>query len=235
MRSFKPPQALKMWALGALVTLTLGLSAPSIADNPSAQQALLKAQGLLKQLAQQKTLLEVDLAKARTETVAKDQAVNALHADLKDKQQEIVAAQAGLAGATQKNTNLESDLKRTQERLAKAEQTLREVVAKYKDKATILRTTESAKAALETTLSKSAAELKDAEQKNLALYQLNQQILARYDQKSTWDVLLQKEPLTGIKRVEIETLLQEYSDKSADQLREINVRALEDGPTAQNP
>lgn len=107
-----------MWSLGALTTLTLGLSAPTIADNPSAQQALLKAQGLLKQLAQQKTSLEVDLAKARAETAAKDQAVNALHADLKDKRQEIAAAQAGLTGATQKNTNLESDLTRTKERLA---------------------------------------------------------------------------------------------------------------------
>ena len=224
-----------MWAIGALATLALGVSVPSIADSPSPQQALLKAQGLLKQLAQQKTSVEVDLAKARAETAAKDQAVNALQADLKDKQQEIVAAQAGLTGATQKNTNLESDLTRTKERLAKTEQTLREVVAKYKDKATTLRTTERAKEDLETNLTKTAAELKDSEQKNLALYTLNQQILARYEQKSTWDVLLQKEPLTGIKRVEVETLLQEYSGKNADRLRDINVRALEDDPTAQNP
>jgi chromosome segregation ATPase len=50
--------------------------------------------------------------------------------------------------------------------------------------------------------------------KNLKLYQLNVELLDKYNKKSTWDALMQHEPFTQIKDVQIQGLLQEYRDKN---------------------
>ena len=49
--------------------------------------------------------------------------------------------------------------------------------------------------------------------KNLKLYELNLSILKEYQSKGMVDALLQREPLTGIKDVEIQNILQEYKEK----------------------
>lgn len=51
------------------------------------------------------------------------------------------------------------------------------------------------------------------EQKNAKLYQLNREILTQYRDKGFLDALAQTDPLTGIKAVQVENLLEEYRDK----------------------
>jgi hypothetical protein len=41
--------------------------------------------------------------------------------------------------------------------------------------------------------------------------------MTRFEQKSCNEILVQKEPLFGLKRVEIENLLEEYRDKLDEQ------------------
>lgn len=58
----------------------------------------------------------------------------------------------------------------------------------------------------------------DRETKNLALYKLANEILTRYERFGLGDALAAKEPFTGISRVKLENLVQDYQDKIADQL-----------------
>jgi chromosome segregation ATPase len=57
----------------------------------------------------------------------------------------------------------------------------------------------------------------DRESKNRALYNLGNEILERYEKFSLGDALAAKEPFTGISRVKLEELVQDYKDKILDQ------------------
>ncbi|MBI2799231.1 MAG: hypothetical protein HYX63_02925 [Gammaproteobacteria bacterium] len=231
MRNFKPRLKGRARLVHALaLSFALLPLAGARADNPAnAAQALLKAQGLLKQIAQQKGLLETELATARADGAAKDRQIANLKADLKAKDRSLSESAADLASSTHKNVALDSALNHSKERLTKTTEQLQEVVAKYKEKAATLRETEAARQDFEAQLQRTQRELQDSERKNLALYQANRELMDLYKNKSSWDALVQHEPLTGIKGVAIENILQEYAGKSQDQLREVNVKALERG------
>lgn len=55
------------------------------------------------------------------------------------------------------------------------------------------------------------------EEKNLVLYGLANDLATRYQRKGVWDALLQREPVTGIKDVRTQALMQEYRDKAEAQ------------------
>jgi chromosome segregation ATPase len=57
----------------------------------------------------------------------------------------------------------------------------------------------------------------DRETKNLALFNLGNEILTRYEKFSLGDALAAQEPFTGISRVKLEELVQDYQDKISDQ------------------
>ena len=59
--------------------------------------------------------------------------------------------------------------------------------------------------------------LADREAKNVALFKLGNEILTRYERFGLGDALAAKEPFTGIARVKLENLVQDYQDKLADQ------------------
>jgi chromosome segregation ATPase len=57
----------------------------------------------------------------------------------------------------------------------------------------------------------------DRETKNLTLFKTANEILTRYERFGLGDALAAKEPFTGITRVKLENLVQDYQDKLADQ------------------
>jgi chromosome segregation ATPase len=58
--------------------------------------------------------------------------------------------------------------------------------------------------------------LGDCEAKNARLYEVNVELTDRYEKKGLWDALLQAEPFTGIRRVQIESILEEYRYRIED-------------------
>jgi len=58
--------------------------------------------------------------------------------------------------------------------------------------------------------------LDDRERKNLELFKLANEILTRYEKFGLGDALAAREPFTGIARVKLETLVQDYQDRMAD-------------------
>jgi len=67
-------------------------------------------------------------------------------------------------------------------------------------------------------IGRQAQSIQACDEKNAKLYQLSSELMTRYQRKGVWASLLQQEPFTGIREVEVQTLLQEYQDK-ADALK----------------
>ncbi len=191
----------------------------AVAENPEqTQQALMKAQGLLKQIALQKTKAEVDLAKAQGELTEKTKAIeNATH-NLTVQKATLTKAEAALGIAGKQLAEISANLEKAHDRLEKTTAKLHEVVDKYKDTLHQLETVGALRLRQEEKLTVTTRELQDAEKKNLALYQLNQNLLQRYKQKSVWDALRQREPLTGLNSVSVENQIQTLEDKAYQQL-----------------
>ena len=210
--------------VGLVIAVLMLLTLPphtSHAQQPGAEagaQALARAQSLLRQLAQQKAEVDAELAKLRAEASRLKKDVAGTKASLEDTTTELVAAQ-------RENSGVRAKLGSTEKGLAKTTAQLRDVVGKYKEQAAVLRATQADLADTQATLAATSAELADAEKKNLALYQLNKKILAEFEQEGPWDGLLRKEPFTGLKRVEIENLVQEYEYEMGAHVRDVNVEA----------
>ncbi len=201
--------------LGLLVACGLLLvagGAPAQQGNEQTAQALARAQGLLRQLAQEKAAVDTELAQLRAENAKLKKSVGRTEAQLAE-------SQASLESSTREATSVRTKLGGTEKRLERTTGQLREVVAKYKEQALKLRETEAQRNELQANLEATSRQLEDAERKNLALYQINRDVLAEFEQEGPWDGLLRKEPVTGFKQVEIENLVQEYEDRMRDQLR----------------
>lgn len=54
------------------------------------------------------------------------------------------------------------------------------------------------------------------EKRNADLYQVSVDMMNRYQSKGVVDALLQKEPFTGIEKVRVDNVMQDYRDKAAD-------------------
>lgn len=217
-----------LMSMAALLCL-LASPLPVEAENTpqQTQQALIKAQGLLKQVAQQKALAEAELAKLRGELAGKEKALANREREVEAQKTALAQAEAGISAAGQRNASLTGSLERTQDRLGKTTDKLREVAGQYKDTRAKLQETNAAKQTLETQLAATTKELQDAEKKNLSLYEVNRELLGKYQQKSAWDALRQREPFTGINGVAIENQVQDVEDRMYEQLRDINVEAAE--------
>ena len=80
-----------------------------------------------------------------------------------------------------------------------------------------LRNLESDKNQLQETVVDQGKLIESCEDKNARMVQINHELLVRYERKGFLDAILQREPFTQLKRVEIENISQEYQDK-IDQL-----------------
>lgn len=209
-----PSPGARRMAMAAALVMALCAWAPGSAQTAGSAdpaQALARAQQLLRQVAQQKVQLETENARLKAEAAGLKKKLERAEA-----QAETLAAD--LAASRRDNERTGARLERTGARLEKTEAALREAIDRYRDTAATLRETEAARRQLESELAATRAELEDAENKNIALYQANVELLDHYHDKGAWDAILQAEPFTGLKQVQIENVLEEYRYK-LDQLR----------------
>ena len=111
---------------------------------------------------------------------------------------------------TQKASEKEKELADTKESLTKWKGAYEQVEAASKKIES-----ERAKLAGESVILK--RELEDRERKNFELFRLGNEILTRYEKFGLGDALAAKEPFTGITRVKLQSFVQDYRDKLADQ------------------
>ena len=181
------------------------------------REALRRAQMQLQQVQGQVATLEADKAKlgserdlALKESKAAQSKVRNLSRNLAEEKQQ--AAQLLKDLETHKQ-----DLATTQTRLTDTEAKLAETAKNLVQTRQTLAQTEADKRQLEGVKSRQEREIASCESKNLKLYQTGRDLMTRFEQKSCNEIMAQKEPLFGLKRVEIENLLEEYRDKLDEQ------------------
>lgn len=98
-------------------------------------------------------------------------------------------------------------LKETQDRLQK-------VVDKYRELVEELRKAEAHGAGVQAALDQESHSLEQCTKDNQTLYQASLDLLQQYEKKGIWDAMMQHEPFTQIKRVELESIGETYRDRA---------------------
>jgi ABC-type transporter Mla subunit MlaD len=130
----------------------------------------------------------------------------------------LQAENARLKGEVEElNRKLGSLKKNSEASLAKSREGNAALSENLQKTAQNLRQTETEKTQLQGTVVDQAQLIESCEAKNVKMLQINRELLVHYERKGFIDAMLQHEPLTQLKRVEIENIVQEYQDK-IDQL-----------------
>lgn len=192
-------------AAAALALLVLTGAAPVRADDngPEARlrAALKTATARIRELEDQNAQLQAKQAAAERDRLdftqkaaAADKELEALH-----KQGEADKAALDQAAATEKSQG--ANIAKLQDVYGKTSQALNARDADAKR--------------LDAVVAKLRPQLTSCEAKNAQLYKIGEEVLDLYDKQDVFD-LASREPVTKIKRVEIENAMQDYEDKMRD-------------------
>ena len=187
------------------------VSSPTWAEQPKgggdAQvlQTLRKAQGMLRQMAQEKADLEAKASGLATQVKTLEARVK----ELEPLPAEITRLKAGLEQAQGQTQSLQSRLTEEGEQLRglgeRQRKTLGEMEKVKRDNALLV-----------DAVKERTRWIEECGGKNHSLYQANRDMLEQFSQRGFWDSLKKAEPLTGIGAVAKETAAQEFEFKLED-------------------
>jgi chromosome segregation ATPase len=126
----------------------------------------------------------------------------------------VSKAELALRGQLQTAKASQDDLVR---KLNEATERTAAANAKLGDSARQLATRDAELAEVRQGLERSKTDTATCEAKNLKLYSYSQDLLQAYRKKGVWASLAQKEPVLGLKEVDVENVVQEYKLKFASQ------------------
>lgn len=173
----------------------------------STMQQLQDAQGQVATLQAAQAQSDKDNADLK----AKVDALNAQIAALtKQNADDKAASDKAVADLKSQNADLTTQIAKLNDALAAWEKDDKQYVQLAKDK-------EAARAQLAVQVILLQRVVDDRETKNLALFNLGNEILTRYEKFGLGDALGAKEPFTGLARVKLQELVQDYKDKISDQ------------------
>lgn len=193
---------MRRFALAGLLLVSLTGARSAWADQSDAETrlraALKTASARIRELEEQNATLTTKQADAEREkqtltqkTAEDDKALAELH-----KQTDSDKAALDAAAAAQHQQ---------QDSIAKWQ-------ASYNEAADKARTRDADAKQLDTVLGQMRPRLQSCEAKNAALYKLGEDVLDLYDKKDFFDIVT-GEPVTKLKRVELENTMQDYEDK----------------------
>ena len=181
-----------------LLGLTVALVAlpASAADKPSKETRHLQQQ--LRQAEQEKASLSQQVA------ASESQIKDAL--DKKASAESHAKAEAGRAASLSRT--LEALKAEKESQAATAAEDHAKLVARLAETERKLSETESAKQQLEAAFASQKAALSGCWERNDRMYKLGNELLDKYEQKGCGSALLQSEPFTGLKRAQIEKMIE---------------------------
>ncbi len=190
-----------------LVVFGLGAAAGAQADTASREKQFLRRMQIMQQ---QMNEQNAALQKERDDLAAQLKALQSSVASLKEKSQK----ESGRAQGLEKSLQVQQrDNAALSQQLAEAEQTLAALRKEHEGTLAMLKTSQDDNRNLDAAGVEQRRQITDCEGKNALLYRANTELLQKYQNKSAWDALAQKEPFTGIEKVRIDSVLQEYRDK----------------------
>lgn len=193
-----------------VILVLVALVAPAWAASESREKQLLRRM--------QQQVQQLDQARAQAE---QEKAV--AQADKENAERELEKLRVGkrqLAGERAARSRAEAELKALQAenealkgRLSDTEKQLADSVALQRATAQTLAQVESAKKQTENQLAGNQQGLKTCQAHNGKLHSIGREMMQKYRNKSCQDALAQAEPFTGLKKVEVENLLEAWRDR----------------------
>jgi chromosome segregation ATPase len=191
-----------------LPTLAIAL-AVSLLSSPS-QAAESREREQLKRLQQSQRKLEQEKAQ-----LARDKA--ALDGQLKEAQDRLDEAGRRAQGAAARAAVLDRELKAAKAEKESLAGRLAEAEKKLAETGEALRKAEAAGRQLDAGLKQTAQSLGACEAKNEKLHGYGTELLRKYEAKGCGEAMLQAEPFTGLRRVEIENYVEDTRDRLDEQ------------------
>lgn len=162
-----------------------------------------KAQQALQDMTNERDVLQKEKSKLQAEVVALKAKTAAMQGQVKGLQTNLEGTDTLIDRFKQRDASW-------QERLDQQRAKMQEVVEKFKEVAQNLRTVESERSELRVKHGAQEKELLGCVDNNIKLYKTGVELIEQYENKSLWDSLFQHEPVTRIKKVELETQVQDY-------------------------
>jgi len=192
-----------------LMTTFATVAATARDDGNANQDALAKAQYLLRQISTEKDALKAENDKLQEEITKRDAKIDKLNKKIKHANDSLDNSKE-LVGRYQETVAAQRD------RMAEMRDKFQKLVDKYRELVAALKLVESERTGLESKVSEQLKVLESCSNKNQELYQVSVDLMRQYENKGVWDALMQKEPVTQLKRVEIETMLEETQNRIDD-------------------
>lgn len=139
----------------------------------------------------------------------------ALQAQQGENEQKLKALTAQVAALMKQASEAEKASADQAVELAKFKEAIEKWKVAYEQSSTVASAKEIERARLAESSIMLQRHVADLQTRNAALFKLGNEILLRYERFSLGDALAAKEPFTGITRVKLENLVQDYQDKLA--------------------
>ncbi len=173
-------------------------------DDARAQQAIRNMTTRLRAAETERDTLLSAKAQSEQEKKTLTERVDSLTKQATADSQALTTAKTALSEKETENAQLQDSVQKLQKTQTRAVE--------------IAQKSESERTKLSTEVIDLRRKVADREAKNIALFKLANEILTRYEHFGLGDALAAKEPFTGISRVKLENLVQDYQDKISDQL-----------------
>lgn len=203
--------------LVAALMLASTLAVPNVwaQEKPGAREreGLRRAQLQVQQARQEKIALEAKMAGVEQEKAAVTQEKDKLSSQVRGAQAKAKEEAAKSQQLLVERDALAAEKQGLLSQKAELEKRLAELTVKQVETERLLNTTQGQKKLADSTLETRDRQLASCEAKNVKLYQHGRDLINQCQDHNASGKLLRMEPFTGIKRVELENLLEEYRDK----------------------
>lgn len=169
------------------------------------QMAMMKAQQMMQQFKAEAAKANAELEKLRAENEKLAKENKKLEKALAKNQKKLNRTSGSL-------DNYKESHEKLKERLLTTQDKMQELIGRFRETIATLRGVEEENNVARKDLKATKDKLFMCANNNLKLYDTNMEILGKYEGKGVWDVLHQNEPLTQIRQVEIENMIQDYRD-----------------------
>lgn len=173
------------------------------------KQMLRRMQQQMQQVEQARALAEQEKAAALAETETLASEIEKLRMDSATAKRERVTR----TRLEHENRTIQAQLDAMKTKLAETEKLLADSQAQQRTTAQTLAQIESAKKQTDSQLTGTRQDLQQCQTHNGKLYGIGREMMDKYRDKTCQDALAQAEPFTGLKKVEVENLLEIWRDQ----------------------
>jgi chromosome segregation ATPase len=191
---------LRLAVFALLFATTLSSSAYADTETDRLREALRSATAQTRQLEDQRTALQAKVADFDREKAAAKAQVDAAKAEVREVQKQHREA-----------------IEEFNKRLAERDETLEKWKTAYEEAATVARTKDAERAKFEGQANAYKAGVKSCVDKNSKMFKAGNELLHEYKAVTIGDTIVAREPVLGLRRVEIQNQIQTTNDKFLDQ------------------